>query len=40
MAGTWRFDGDTVRTEPFEPLPRGVRRRVDDEAERVAAFHR
>jgi hypothetical protein len=40
VAGTWRFDGDTVRTEPFEPLPRGVRRRVDDEAERVAAFHR
>lgn len=40
VAGTWRFDGDAVRTEPFEPMPQGVRRRVEDEAERVAAFHR
>ena len=40
VAGTWRFDGDAVRTEPFEPLAKGVRRRVEDEAEQIAAFHR
>ena len=40
VAGTWRVDGGTVRTEPFGPLSRRVQRQVDDEAERVAAFHR
>ena len=40
VAGTWRFEGGAVRTEPFGSLPRRVQIRVDDEAERVAAFHR
>jgi hypothetical protein len=38
VAGKWRLDGGTVVTEPFAPLPRTVRRDVDDEARRLAAF--
>ena len=39
VAGTWRHEDGRIRLEPFEPLPRGVRRELDDEAERLAAFH-
>jgi hypothetical protein len=39
VAGTWKHDGDRVRWEAFEPLARGVAREVDEEAERLAAFH-
>jgi hypothetical protein len=39
VAGTWRYEGGRVRTEPFEPLAPAVRREVDDEAGRLAAFH-
>ncbi len=39
VAGTWRWIDDGVKVEPFEPLPRAVRRSVDDEAARLAAFH-
>ena len=39
VAGTWRFDGGRVRVEPFERLPRSVRAAIDDEAERLRAFH-
>jgi hypothetical protein len=28
-----------VRLEPFVPLPRPVRRELDEEAERLTAFH-
>jgi len=28
-----------VRLEPFSSLPRPARRELDDEAERLAAFH-
>jgi hypothetical protein len=28
-----------VRLDPFGPLPRPVRRQLDDEAKRLAAFH-
>jgi len=28
-----------VRLEPFEPLARAARRELEDEAERLAAFH-
>lgn len=40
VAGTWHFDGERVRTEPFGPLTAEVRRHVDAEADRLLAFHR
>jgi hypothetical protein len=39
VAGTWRYDKGRVRIEPFARLPRGVRAELEDEAERLAAFH-
>jgi hypothetical protein len=39
VAGTWRYEQGRVRLEPFGPLPRPARRELDDEAERLAAFH-
>jgi hypothetical protein len=39
VAGTWRFDGKRVETEPFRPLTGGVRKEVEAEADRMAAFH-
>jgi len=39
IAGTWRYEGGRVQVEPFEPLPRRVRAEVNDEAQRLAAFH-
>jgi DNA glycosylase AlkZ-like len=40
VAGSWRFDGRRVRIEPFDPpLPRTVRRELEEEAGRLAAFH-
>lgn len=39
VAGTWKLDGDTVRTTPFAPLASTARREVDEEAARLAAFH-
>jgi len=39
VAGTWRYlDGRVVPT-PFTPLSRAAGRAVDDEAERLTAFH-
>jgi len=38
VAGTWKHEGDRVVVSPFEPLPRGARRAVDDEATRLAAW--
>ncbi len=35
VSGTWRHDGERVVVEPFAPLPRSVRRQLDDEAERL-----
>ncbi len=40
VAGIWRFEGDSVRIEPFEPLTARDRRALDDEAERLRTFHR
>jgi hypothetical protein len=40
VAGTWRYADGRVRIEPFEALPRRVRAEVEDEAARLAAFHR
>jgi hypothetical protein len=39
IAGTWRYEKGSVKVEPFEPIPRKLRRDLDDEAERLAAFH-
>jgi hypothetical protein len=38
VAGLWRHEAGKVRTEPFAPLPRVVRREVEDEGRRLAAF--
>jgi hypothetical protein len=39
VAGTWRLEAGRVRVEPFGRLPRSVRAELDEEAERLAAFH-
>jgi hypothetical protein len=39
VAGTWRHQDGRVELEPFEPLARSTRRELEDEAERLAAFH-
>jgi hypothetical protein len=39
VAGTWRYEDGRVEIEPFEGLPKGVRSELDEEAERLAAFH-
>jgi hypothetical protein len=39
VAGTWRYEKGSVRLEPFGRLPRQSRRELEEEAERLAAFH-
>jgi Winged helix DNA-binding domain len=39
VAGTWRYEDGAIRLEPFEPLDGAVMRALDEEAERMAAFH-
>jgi hypothetical protein len=39
VAGTWRYEGGRVVVKPFAPLSRAIRRELDDEADRLAAFH-
>jgi hypothetical protein len=39
VAGTWRYERGRIVTEAFERLSREVRRELDGEAERLAAFH-
>jgi Winged helix DNA-binding domain len=39
VAGTWRYEQGRVGLDSFEPVPRGVRRELDEEAKRLAAFH-
>jgi hypothetical protein len=39
VAGSWRYESGQVRIEPFAPLSRAVRRRLDDEARLLASFH-
>jgi hypothetical protein len=39
VAGIWRHEAGRVAIESFVPLPRSVRREIDDEAERLAEFH-
>ena len=38
VAGTWKQDGAKVRLEPFAPLPRAIRRELEEEADRLAGF--
>jgi hypothetical protein len=38
VAGKWEEERGRVRVEPFERLPSAVRRELDDESERLAAF--
>ena len=39
VAGAWRYDRGHVRVEPSHRLPRTTRRELEEEAERLAAFH-
>ena len=39
VAGAWRYDDERVRLEPFRRLTRAERTELDEEAERLAAFH-
>lgn len=39
VAGTWRYEHGKVAVTPFEPLPRTVKREVEEEAKALAAFH-
>jgi hypothetical protein len=39
VAGTWRHEEGRVKLDPFDPIPRGARRDLDEEAKRLAAFH-
>jgi hypothetical protein len=39
VAGTWRHEGGRVTTNAFTPLPRAVRRELNEEAAALAAFH-
>jgi hypothetical protein len=38
VAGTWKVERGRIVVEPFDPLPRTVRREVEDESRRLAAF--
>jgi hypothetical protein len=39
VAGTWRYEKGRISLEPFGRLPRAARIELDEEAERLAAFH-
>jgi hypothetical protein len=39
VAGTWKHDKDRIKIEPFHRLDKGTRRELDEEGERLAAFH-
>jgi winged helix DNA-binding protein len=39
VAGVWRYEEGRIRLEPFRRLDRATRRELDEEAERLAAFH-
>ncbi len=39
IAGAWRYQDGRVKLDPFAPIPRKYRRDLEDEAERLAAFH-
>jgi hypothetical protein len=39
VAGTWRYEQERVKLEPFGRLTKADRAELDEEAERLAAFH-
>lgn len=39
LAGTWRYDDGRVRLEPFHKLPCSTTKELEEEGERLAAFH-
>ena len=39
VAGTWRYEKGRVEIESFGRLPKPIRAELEDEAERLAAFH-
>jgi len=39
VAGAWRYDDGKVELELWTRIDRATRTAVDDEAERLAAFH-
>jgi hypothetical protein len=39
VAGSWKYEGDRIRLSPFARLSRHARRELEDEADRLAAFH-
>jgi hypothetical protein len=39
VAGTWRYERGRIKLTPFGRLPKKTRRELDEEAERLAAFH-
>jgi hypothetical protein len=39
VAGTWRYEKGRIELEPFNRLDKAARRELDEEAERLAAFH-
>lgn len=39
VAGTWRYENGRIELTPFHKLDKATRRELDDEAERLAAFH-
>ena len=39
VAGTWRYERSRIELSPFQRLDRATRRELDEEAERLAAFH-
>ena len=40
VAGTWSYAKDRIEVKPFAPLDKANRRLLEDEAERLAEFHR
>ena len=39
VSGVWRYTGGRIELEPFGRIPREARRELNEEAERLAAFH-
>src|SRR5207245_10638093 len=39
VAGTWRYERERIVIDPFARLSRATKLELDDEAERLAAFH-
>jgi hypothetical protein len=39
VAGAWKYEDGRVKLEPFERISRATRRKLDEEAERLATFH-